>query len=89
MKLLWSSFSKLNKFLIPPEREPDIEGILTGKKEKESPDAQKADEALEYMVEEQAVESLNVGKQQKLPDNIGILSMENNCGDLKYRTEDF
>lgn len=62
---------------IPPEREPDMEGILMGKKKgEENPAAQKIDEPLEYMAEEQGVEGLNVEEQQrKPPENIGILSI--------------
>lgn len=54
-----------------------MEGIFMGKKkEEESPAAQKPDEPMEYMAEEQGEEGLSVEKQQqrKQPENIGMLS---------------
>lgn len=70
-------FLNFNKLFIPPDREPDMEGILMGKKKgEENPAAEKIDEPLEYMAEEQGMEGLNVEKQQrKPPENIGILSI--------------
>lgn len=69
-------FLNKKKLFIPPEREPDMEGILMGKKGEESPAAQEAVEPLEYMAEEQGVEGLNEDNQQrKQPENIGILSI--------------
>lgn len=51
-----------------------MEGILMGKKGEESPAAQKTEEPLEYMEEEQEVEGHNVEKQQrKPPETMGIL----------------
>lgn len=76
VKLFGSSFSELNKLFISPEREPDMEGILMGKKKGEESPAQKTEEPLEYLAEEQGVEGLSVEKQQrKPPENIGILSI--------------
>lgn len=66
-----------------------MEDVMMGKKKgQESPTAQKPDEPLEYMAEEQEGEGLNVEKEQrKPPENIGTCSisiyMGERCGGLK------
>lgn len=75
VKMLWSCSFKSNKFFIPAEREPDLEGLLMGKKnEEETPAAQKAVEPVEYMAAEQGAGGLTGENQsKKQPENIGTV----------------
>lgn len=52
-----------------------MEGIFMGKKkEEENPAAQKTEEPVEYMAEEQGMEGLSVEKQRrKQPENLGTV----------------
>lgn len=60
--------------LMPPENDPEMEGMMMGReKADESPAAQKTDEPMEYATEEQAVGQANVEKQlNKQPENMGM-----------------
>lgn len=68
------AFIKLYNMLMPSENDPGMEGMMMGKeKADESPAAQKTDEPMEYVIEEQAMGRANVEKRlNKQPESMGM-----------------